>query len=439
MQRRDFLKRLSFTTAGALALQTHGSMAAASAANDRPAPFLLSSHGCGRATAYAETNKIVSLDGKTHVVWLDSVGDKFPVRVRTLDRNTGSWSETYTVGNAYDNHGGPALTFDSHGYLHIVYHPHHHPFRYRRSTRPNDASQWEPEERFGTRCTYPTLLCGPDDTLYATCRESDTDPWVVNLYTKRPGAAWEKVGPLLRAQLKGYSHYQEALAWGPDFRTIHLSCRIYDGGQPRAVGYLQSPDFGKSWQRSDGTPVELPATADSVTVVAGEKEFSGLRCANIAVDSTGKPHLLYCAASPGPSRAWIARPDESGAWPSLSLQEAAADLPIDGGLVLPGCMTFDTKDRIHAAMSIINPPKDESTWGHASNEVVLIQSSDRGQKFSARLVAQPDPTTSRWLPNLERPTGHNRVVSPGLIYTSGPPGGKNTDMMANEVYWVDTA
>ncbi len=434
MRRRDFLKALPLAAAGACAFKTNG----LAAAPDRPSPFLLSNQGCGRATGYAETNKIVTLDGKTHVAWLDSVDGTFPVRIRTLDRNSGNWSATYTVGNAYDNHGGPALTLDSQGYLHIAYHPHHHPFRYRRSKRPNDASQWGPEEQFGTKCTYPTMLCGPDDSLYLTCRESDVNPWVVNLYKKPAGGTWKKIGPLLRAQRKGYSHYQEALVWGPDFRTIHLSCRIYDGGQARVVGYLRSPDAGKSWQRYDGTPVELPATAETVTAIASEKELKGLRCANIAVDNDGKPHLLYCAASPAPSRAWIARPDDSGVWQSLSLQEAASTLPIKGGLTLPGCMTFDAENRLHAAMSIINPPEGESTWGHASNEVVLIQSSDQGRSFSARLVADPDSAASRWLPNLERPTGHNRVESPGLIYTSGPPGEKNTDMISNEVYWVDT-
>ena len=62
MQRRDFLKRLSLSTASVLAFKTRDSIAAPAAGN-RPAPFLLSSQGCGRATAYAETNKIVSLDG----------------------------------------------------------------------------------------------------------------------------------------------------------------------------------------------------------------------------------------------------------------------------------------------------------------------------------------------------------------------------------------
>ena len=88
---------------------------------------LLSDHGCGRATAYGDCNKIISLQDKTHVAWLDSVAEGFRVRTRTLDRKTNQWSPTYTVGEAYDNHGGPALTVDSLGYLHIVYYPHHHP------------------------------------------------------------------------------------------------------------------------------------------------------------------------------------------------------------------------------------------------------------------------------------------------------------------------
>ncbi len=104
-----------------------------------------------------------------------------------MERDSGEWSPAVTVGEAHDNHGGPALTVDSRGFLHIIYFPHHHPFRHRRSVRPNDASEWQEEERVGTKCTYPTLMCGKDDTLYLTCRESATNPWVVNLYTKPAG------------------------------------------------------------------------------------------------------------------------------------------------------------------------------------------------------------------------------------------------------------
>ena len=146
MRRRDFLKDVAMGTVGASAI---GGMSPGAPGKEvqRPEPFLLSSHGCGRATGYAETNKIVTVGAKTHVTWLDSAAEGFHVRIRTLDRRTGKWSPTMTVGEAFDNHGGPALTADSKGYLHIVYYPHHHPFRYRRSKRPNDASAWDDEIR----------------------------------------------------------------------------------------------------------------------------------------------------------------------------------------------------------------------------------------------------------------------------------------------------
>ena len=141
-------------------------------------PVLLSEKGCGRATAYSEANKIITFEKKTHVTWLDSEDENFFVRIKTFNRSNNRWSEVYEVGEGFDNHGGAALTVDSRGYLHIVYYPHHHPMRYRRSVRPNDASAWEPEMSFGERCTYPTLVCGPDNTLYLSCRQSRDDQFL---------------------------------------------------------------------------------------------------------------------------------------------------------------------------------------------------------------------------------------------------------------------
>jgi hypothetical protein len=98
-------------------------------------PSILSGEGSGRATAYLESGKIVTHGGRTHVCWLDRPPEGFRVRVRSLDHSSGEWGPTVTVGVAHDNHGGPALTMDDDGFLHIVYHAHHHPMRYRRSRR----------------------------------------------------------------------------------------------------------------------------------------------------------------------------------------------------------------------------------------------------------------------------------------------------------------
>ena len=117
--------------------------------------MLLSRHGSGRASAYVEVNKIATFQYKTHVAWLDSVADKFCVRIRTLNRRSNRWSQTY--------------------------YPHHYPFRYRKSKCSNEASEWEEEIQFGEELTYPPLVCGPDDTLYlmTASRGQKNQPWSV--------------------------------------------------------------------------------------------------------------------------------------------------------------------------------------------------------------------------------------------------------------------
>ena len=432
----DLGRRTFFSCVGGLGI---------AAALPREKPFLLSKQGCGRATGYAEANKIVTVGKKTHVAWLDSPPEGFRVRVRTLDRETGKWSATKTVGEAADNHGGPALTVDGKGFLHIVYHPHHHPFRYRRSSRPNDASEWEEEVRFGERCTYPTMLCGPDGTLYLTCRRSFRDrPWQMELWTKPTGGAWSGPVVVARARYKGYAHFQESLAWGKGGR-LHLFCRFHEktdrGGYGRiqTVGAMQSDDLGKTWRRSDGGLIEGPATAETVDVLAegGVDRGRGLRAGGMAVDPEGTPCLVYSETEGGRGRTILARPRRKGGWDRTELNRHLPKEWKDRQLVMPGGLTFDRRGRMVIAATLKAVGEGEKSWGHPSNEVVRLESSDGGARFSFRMISSPDARTPHWLPNIERPTGHHRVPEkPGILYTSGPRGAKNTDLLSNRVNWA---
>ena len=402
--------------------------------------FMLSNDGCSRATGYAETNKIVTLGDKTHVAWLDSIADGFRVRIRTLDRKTDEWSPTYTVGEAHDNHGGPALTVDSKGYLHIVYYPHHHPFRYRRSSRPNDASEWEDEIQFGQRCTYPTLVCGSDDTLYLTGREREDDQWGVYLYVKPPNEDWQKAANILRAEKSGYSHFQEALAWGADHRILHLSCRFYDGDWGHTVGYLRSPDGGKTWERSDGMKVSLPVTAKTVTVIdsvvpgvtANQRNKHTLRCGSIATDAAGSPYILYSSDVRSPSEALIVWLEPSGEWRRRSLRDTIPKEWSEWDVFMPGGITIQPDGRIFVVLTLM----ESNRWGHPSSEIIWFEASDISGTFTAQIVSEPDATVPHWLPSLERPTGHNSVNIPGLIYTAGTRAENNRQIVSNEVYWA---
>jgi len=437
MQRRAFLAGVTAAVCGGAGLQLGRSIGVTGRV---PGTYVLSKNGCGRATGYAESNKIVTLGDKTHVAWLDSMPEGFRVRVRTLDRSANRWLPTLGVGHGHDNHGGPALTADSKGYLHLVYYPHHHPFHYRRSKRPNDASAWtDPFVAFGKQCTYPTLMCGPDDTLYLTCREGAKPNWFVNMYTKRPDGEWEGPYHILRAMKTGYAHFQEALAWGPDHKTLHMSIRFYDGGQGHTIGYLRSDDFGKTWKRSDGKSVKLPATAETVTNVAQarDKDKPNFRCGAIAVDSKNRPHILYSSGMEGTSAVWLASLTDSGEWKVRKLTEIQRAYPQHQS-TMPGGLCISRDGKIHAVVQIVkyNANDAEGMWGHPSTEIVRLTSRDNGQTFRVVMVSQPNPDVPNWLPNIERPTGFNRVDNPSLIYTGGQAGKGCNDILSNDVVWV---
>lgn len=409
-----------------------------------PSRYVLSEVGCGRATGYAEANKMVSAHGKTHVAFLDSPPEGFRVRIRTLDHATGTWSPSYTIGEAFDNHGGPALAIDSQGYLHVAYYPHHHPMRYKKSLRPHDASEWGEAEEFGEHLTYPTLVVDDADTLYVTCRLRNwIDPWRTVLYTRKRDGAWVGPHPILQAEESGYAHFMDALAWSPDKKTLHLATRLHDGNPPGAhtVGYLRSDDQGVTWAHYDGTPVSLPATAKTIDIIAQREDRAKarLRIGGLAVAPDGRPFILYSENNTHPADAWIAYPDEHGDWTERSLREFMPEEYAGGHLFTPGGITFNEKGLLFVVLSATKPAAVAAGtgWGESYTEVIGFASENLGETFSSTVLSTPDDQVPNWLPNMERPTGHNVVSgTPSIIYTEGGPGSENTELLANTVHWV---
>lgn len=412
----------------------------AKAADDKP--HQLSSVGCGRATGYAEANKIITIGNRTHVAWLDSPAEGFRVRVATLNRNSGKWSRPITVGNAHDNHGGPALTCDSEGYLHIVYYTHHHPFRYRRSKLPNDASEWDDEQFIGDKLTYPTLVCAKDNSLYLTARRSDKNPWWVELWEKPPGRAWLKVGPIMVSRHKGYAHFQESLSWGPDHKTLHLCCRFHElsdkssYGRLQTVAYMKSTDFGRTWQRSDDSLIKTPATVEKIEVIArgGEDFKQTLRAGCLAVSPKGMPHLLFSIKANNRNHTYLTVLDSNGKWQRTDLHDHLPKTWQDYNLTMAGGLAFDAKGILHGVAQLQTGQRGPKIWGDPTNEIVKFV--QRGNRFEFRALSEFDPKVSHWLPSIERPTGHNLVPTlPGVLFTGGPAGVGNKDLISNNVYW----
>ncbi|MDQ8183659.1 BNR-4 repeat-containing protein [Pelagicoccus sp. SDUM812005] len=409
---------------------------------------LLSDQGSGRATAYLESPKIVTFEGKTHVAWLDSSEEGFRVCIRSLDRESGIWSERYTIGEAEDNHGGPALTVDAEGYLHVIYYAHHHPVRYRKSVRPNDASQWSEYIPFGRDLTYPALLCAPDGTLVLAARRSYEDkPWELEMWRKEPDGDWERQGAVLRSRHGIYAQFAASLAWGADRRTLHLATRIYELPEDEleqpltTVGYLKSEDGGRSWSRSDGAPVSLPATAETLDVIASGRGREGriLNAGSLAIGPDGLPYVPYSVRTEDSSQAYLARPYGNGKWRHRHLNPYLPEEVRDWALFMHGGVAFGEAGQpvVTAVAMQVEPLAPD--WGDPSSEAVCFRSEDGGESFAGNLLGRIDPETPSWMPNMERPTGFNEMGAyPSFVYTVGARGDSLSDRLSNEVWWVPT-
>jgi hypothetical protein len=182
-------------------------------------------------------------DGKTHVVWGEVSGTPegegadergVPTYVATYDHATGEVSEKVLLGYAppvNDVHNVPAITMDSEGYLHVLTGAHGQPFKYTRSLRPNDASEWtkaEPILSTGAmtnegevgRQTYISLVCDRDDTLHAAFRQWRTDKEyhggaqfaALSVQRKPKGGEWtDPADPLVIGVVPGYSIWYHKL------------------------------------------------------------------------------------------------------------------------------------------------------------------------------------------------------------------------------------
>lgn len=408
--------------------------------------FLVSVEGSGRATAYLESPKIVTFDGRTHATWLDTPEEGFRVRIRTLDQATGEWSAAWTIGRAENNHGGPALTIDEAGFLHVLYYSHHHPFRYRRSVRANDASAWTDFSTFGTNLTYPALVVAKDGTLIMTARRSYEDrPWELEMWSLSPGESWKRKGAILRSRFPGYAQFAASLAWGPDHRTLYLGTRIYelpegDGTPPlTTVGLLKSQDGGATWERMDGSRVSLPADGDSLEVIASGRGREGriLNAGSIAVSGEGLPVVPYSVRLQDTSQGYLATPAGAGGWRHLHLNPFLPAPFRDWGLFMHGGLAFGQSGQPTVLATIMQVPADGIDWGHPSTEIVRFQSADGGSTFTGEVLGQPDPLSPRWMPNIERPTGFNEMLLyPAFLYTDGVRGDALDDQLENQVWFV---
>jgi len=268
----------------------------------------------------------------------------------------------------------------------------------------------------------------------------------LNLYNKSADGDWEGPQTLLHGNApSGYTRWQAALALGDEGQIIHMSFMLYEGDGPGyAIGYWHSHDRGKTWKRSDGTEVQLPATPATIEIVEGTQDPTNpmnLRPGNVAVAPRGTPWLIYSRLDRQPFETWLAHPSGYGKWQRISLLPAIQQAWPRRTVKTPGEIVFSRDGVMYVAVTTVdaNASAERAYWGHQSAEVALLVSKDSGNTFEVFGVSPPDKAVPNWLPSLERPTRHVPIGIPSLMYTHGHRGKTNTQIVSNEVVWCNVA
>ena len=410
-------------------------------------PFLLSTTGSTRATAYGFANKSVTLDGKTHVVWLDAVAQ---VCARTYDHVSGTWGSTVRLFEGFDNHTTPTLTVDREHRLHMVWGPHgwwggwnQGRFKWVTSERPNDIGAWTGEQDFGYNATYACMVHTPQDLDAIVYRGGE---WPASLMFQRQRAlgGWTDPRPLMHQEIAPqYTHVNASLRCSPD-GTLYVGGHFYNVGgdfggpdeqkRSRGAAVLRSEDFGETWTDLRGERVGVPTLlADRIAVPARGPH---VYLFGLALDASAD--LWVLTGNPGmEERALLLSCWDGKRWDSVDLQ---SELPPDRHPV-DAVVTIDRQNRVHICATALQPGRliprpDASVWGQPSNEVFHMVSRPGGGDWECAMVSKPGCDPPNWLPSISRGGVFCPVEQPVILYTHGDKGEGCSPETETEVWCI---
>ena len=439
--------------------------------NHRTGSTVISNTGSERATG-GSGNKIVTCDGKSHIVWQDISRDGYLNRVRSLDHVAGELTDTVILNTGVDNHARPVITIDHDGFLHTLMSGHGSPISYRKSEKPNDASSWSEAETAGAG-TYPIIICAENGTLFFTVRAEAADG--VDLYAKPRDATWRRQAKLVSRSAEyrsGYAAFHNHICTGPD-GTLHFVCTFYEGfgrtekrGLHQAVCYMRSPDRGNTWQKSDGTPVKIPASPEKMDIIARSVEERHepmpppeVTCGGIAVTSDNRVRIMCLSHRKRPGEIVLYEIEPEGRWRQLSIDALDETYP---EMRSRACSFAMREDDSICALATLTPLSHGWDRGKPLRGAAEDDKPDRCAAWllsgsfdgTFHVVPEIEAGTPFNSPAFERPTGVNVIPAgclPSYAYfdgTSRYPGGleayfadiegyvKHGDLITNTVYWV---
>jgi len=316
--------------------------------------------------------------------WAYGNADNAPT-ITCYDHGRQSFAEPVVLGSNPDGdaHRNPTLLVDTEGFLYVFYGAHGHPSHVVKSTSPHDIGSWRAlADLDDPRGTYPQpwqLVEGEVYVMYRhapgwRCRVSKDggETWQapVSIIDSPPDAGWD-------CTVYGISIAET----GPFPRRVHFAWSRLGGGTPEEIQakhlwarrynvyYACSDDGGRTWQRSDGTPYELPITESTA-----EKLYDcgqhGVWLKDIQLDAQGNPYILFLDSETETYQSdWMVLRHVGGEW-KLSKVTHSDHMYDGGGLVL----LSDQDIRIYGATTPSQPHED-------GGEIEEWQSTDGGETW----------------------------------------------------------
>jgi hypothetical protein len=175
----------------------------------------------------------------------------------------------------WDSHNYVTMAVDRDGHLHVSGNMHNVPLIYFRTTTPGDVTSvvrvpTMVDSATEQKVTYPVFLHGPSGELIFRHRDgmSGSGADLYNIYSETT-QQWQR---LLDQPLHDGEGLRNAYVYGPTLGPdgyYHITWvwrDTPDAATNQRLSYARSPDL-VNWEKSDGTPLQLPITYSTGEVV----------------------------------------------------------------------------------------------------------------------------------------------------------------------------
>lgn len=254
------------------------------------------------ATVFRNSS-VATLGDTQYIAYYDAEG-WLTLGKRQLADTLFSVQRTQYQGHVQDAHNVISIMPDGGGYLHVSFDHHNHPLHYARSIEPGSLTLGDMEPMVSPsmdsltadelNVTYPEFYrLASGNVLFAyRSGASGLGNLVMNLYDVK-SRQWSRLQDILidgeQERNAYWQLYVDAVG------TIHVSWvwrETWLVETNHDLCYACSKDEGKTWQRSDGTPYELPITAANAEYACQIPQGSELiNQTSMSTDAEGHPYI----------------------------------------------------------------------------------------------------------------------------------------------------